>query len=232
MIPVNTLDVLSDAWRNYCLTQRDSDRRMMWSNIISNTINQAVFMGYGGALVGSRSNSGKNDPMKNANAVDVPGYGGAMARAMGFGLGASLITSAVSGYDMWVQQEAKEQKLRNQPSTLTAQSDGVAMGMNPLRVVTTKMDDVNYNIAYEKFLHYGYVVNAMETPNIRSRKYYNYICTGNTVIKGALPANIKQALVNIFENGITLFHADYCDDTNYPANSTGEELENIERSLL
>ena len=232
MIPVNTLDVLSDVWRNYCLTQRDSDRRMMWSNIISNTINQAVFMGYGGALVGSRSNSGKNDPMKNANAVDVPGYGGAMARAMGFGLGASLITSAVSGYDMWVQQEAKEQKLRNQPSTLTAQSDGVAMGMNPLRVVTTKMDDVNYNIAYEKFLHYGYVVNAMETPNIRSRKYYNYICTGNTVIKGALPANIKQALVNIFENGITLFHADYCDDTNYPTNSTGEELENIERSLL
>lgn len=232
MVPVNTLDVLSDSWRNYCLTQRDSDRRMMWSNILSNTINQAVFMGYGGALVGSRSNSGKNDPMKNANAVDVPGYGGTMARAMGFGLGASLITSAVSGYDMWIQQEAKEQKLRNQPSTLTAQSDGVAMGMSPIRVVSTKMDDVNYNIAYEKFLHYGYVVNAMETPNIRSRKYYNYICTGNTVIKGALPANIKQALVNIFENGITLFHADYCDDTNYPTNSTGEELENIERSLL
>ena len=151
---------------------------------------------------------------------------------MGFGLGASVVTSAISGYDMWVQQDAKEQKIQNQPSTLTAQSDGVAIGLNPIRIVTTKMDDVNYNYAYEKFLHYGYVVNAMEKPNIRSRKYYNYICTSNTLINGALPANIKQALVNIFERGITIFHSDYCDTTEYPTNSTGDEYENIERSLM
>lgn len=235
LINNNPSDVIGDNYLSYCLTARDSDRRMMWSSIASNTINQAVFMGYGGALVGSRSNSGKNDPMKNANAVDVPNYGGAMARAMGFGLGSSFITSAITGMDMWIQQEAKEQTIRNTPPDTVALGSGggiIDSGEFGYYYVERKCDDVNWNTAYDKFRHYGYTVNSMETPNIRSRKYYNYICTGNTVIKGALPANIKQALVNIFENGITLFHADYCDDTNYPTNSTGEELENIERSLL
>lgn len=235
MIPANTVDILSDAWRSYCLTQRDSDRRMMWSNIISNTINQAVFMGYGGALVGSRSNSGRNDPMKGGG-VDFGGTPGnlskAMTTAVGYGLGASLITSVVQGVDMWIQQDAKEQAIRNQPSTLTAQSDGVSIGMNNLKHISTKMTDVDYNIAYEKFRKYGYMVNAMEVPNIKSRYYYNYICTASTTIKGAIPANIKQDLVSIFEKGITFFHADHCDTTDYPTNTTGQELENIERSLI
>ena len=228
MLPANSIDVLSDAWKSYCLTQRDSDRRMMWSNIITNTINQAVFMGYGGALVGSRSASGDWDDDERRNTLLKRGAVGATTLAVG----ASFVTSAVQGYQMWQQQDAKEQAIRNTPSTLTAQSDGVALGLTPVRMVSTKIDDIDYNIAYEKFRYYGYVVNAMETPNIKTRKYFNYICTSNTTIKGALPADIKQSLVSIFEKGITFFHADNCDDTNYPTNTSGEELENIERSLL
>lgn len=224
-IPMYSLDVLNDAWRSYCLTQRDSDRRMMWSNIISNTVNQAVFMGYGGALVGSRSNSGRNDPMKDG-VGDVAGYGGAMVRAMGFGLGASLVTSMVSGYDMWIQQDAKEQSIRNTPSTLNMSGDGFGMVIQGFHVVCTRLDKSNYDSLYEKFQKYGYVVNSMETPNLKSRKYFNYICTSNTTIKGSLPADIKQGLVNIFEKGITFFHADYCSDTEYP------QYENIERTLI
>lgn len=230
-----TADVIGDNYLSYCLTARDSDRRMMWSSIASNTINQAVFMGYGGALVGSRSNSGKNDPMKNADAIDVANYGGAMVKAMGYGLASSFITSAISGVDMWIQQEAKEQTIRNTPPDTISLGSGAGLinsGEFGYYYVERVCDDVNYNTAYNRFKYYGYTVNTMEKPNIRSRKYYNYICTGNTVIKGAIPANIKQALVKIFENGITLFHADYCDTTEYPTNSTGEEYENIERSLM
>lgn len=228
MVPANTADILSDAWRSYCLTQRDSDRRMMWNNIISNTINNTVFMGYGGALVGSRSASGDWDDDDRRNSLLSRGVIGATTMAVG----ASLITSAVQGYQMWVQQEAKEQTIRNQPSTLTAQSDGVAVGFSNMRHISVKMDEVDYQSAYDKFRKYGYMVNRMETPNIKSRYYFNYICTTYTTVKGALPADIKQSLVSIFEKGITFFHADNCDDTNYPTNTSGEELENIERSLL
>ena len=229
LIGTNTADVLGDAYLSYCMTARDSDRRMMWSSIASNTINQAVFMGYGGALVGSRSNSGKNDPMKNADSVDVPNYGRAMMTAMGYGIASSLVTSAVSGIDVWVQQEAKEQTIRNTPPDTVALGSGAGIidsGEFGYYYIERRCDDVNWKTAYDKFRKYGYTVNSMETPNIQSRKYFNYICTGNTTIKGAIPANIKQDLVNIFEKGITFFHADHCNTTEYP------EYENIERSLI
>ena len=98
--------------------------------------------------------------------------------------------------------------------------------------VERKCDDVNWKTAYDRFRHYGYTVNRIEVPNLKSRKYYNYICTANTTVKGPIPANIKQDLVNIFEKGITFFHADNCDSTDYPTNTSGIELENIERSLI
>ena len=231
----NTVDVIGDNYMSYCLTARDSDRRMMWSSIASNTLNQAVFMGYGGALVGSRSNSGKNDPKKNPEAVDVAGYGKAMLSAMGMGVASSLITSGISGVDMWIQQEAKEQTIRNTPPDTVALGSGSAIvetGEFGYYFVERKCDDVNWKTAYDRFRHYGYTVNKIEVPNLKSRKYYNYICTVNTTVIGPIPANIKQDLVNIFEKGITFFHADNCNSTEYPKNTSGAELENIERSLI
>lgn len=226
MIPANMCDILSDTWKEYCLNQRDSDRRMMWTNIISNTVQSAVFMGYGGALVGSRSNSGRNDPKKNKKAQDVPNYANAMRTAVGFGVGASLVGSAIQGWQMWEQQQAKEQTIRNEPATTLSQSDGAGAGTKPYKFVELKVDDVSYNTARDNFRYYGYLVSAVEVPNIKSRYYFNYICTTNTTIKGSLPADIKQDLVDIFEKGITFFHADHCDTTEYPV------YENIERSLL
>lgn len=224
------VDIMNDEWYTYCRTQRDSDRKMMWSSIASNIINQAVFMGYGGALVGSRSNSGRNDPMKGGD-VDFGGtmgnLAGAMGRAMGWGVAASLVTSAVQGIDMWVQQEAKEQSIRNQPAQMLYLTDGIAKMYNDAYILATmRVDDATFNTAYDKFTKFGYTVNRIEVPDIKSRKYFNYICTSNTTVKGSLPADIKQSLVSIFEKGITFFHADYCSDTEYPA------YENIERALI
>lgn len=234
-----SVDVMNDEWYTYCRTQRDSDRKMMWSSIATNMINQAVFMGYGGALVGSRSNSGKNDPKKGGT-VDFGGVAGnwnsAIVSAVGMGIGASLITSAFQGIDMWAQQEAKEQTIRNQPSQLLSLSDGyipVICGSNDYHVIQVDCDDLTQATAFNNFKYYGYNVNRMEVPNLKTRKYYNYICTAYTTIKGAIPADIKQDLVDIFEKGITFFHADNCDTTEYPRVSpTGNEYENIERSLL
>lgn len=234
-----SVDVMNDEWYTYCRTQRDSDRKMMWTSIATNTINQMVFMGYGGALVGSRSNSGANDPMKGGT-VDFGGKVGNLSRAMvgatTLAVGASLITSTVQGYQMWQQQEAKEQTIRNQPSQLLSMSDGyIPIVCESYKYYANEIDCdlLTANNAFNSFKYFGYTVNRMEVPNIKSRKYYNYICTTYTTIKGALPADIKQDLVNIFEKGITFFHADNCSDTNYPTTTGGNaELENIERSLL
>ncbi|MFT0899722.1 hypothetical protein [Candidatus Methanoprimaticola sp. MG2] len=222
-------DMISNEWLSYVLTQRDSDRQVMKSNMITNAVTNMIGMGYGGALVGSRSNSGRNDPMSKKGGGDVAGFRKGMMMASVYGMATGAVTSLVQGYDMWVQQQAKESSIKNQPSTLLSTSNGIASlfrGTDNYFTYETKIDEVNYNKAFNNYVKYGYMVNRIETPNIQSRYYFNYICTLNTSIKGSLSSDIKQALVNIFERGITLFHADHCNTTEYPI------YENIERSLL
>lgn len=228
------VDNVSNNWLSYCLTQRDSDRDVTKSAMITNAITNMVGMGYGGALVGSRANSGRNDGLRGGTEASAPvqykgGFSKAMMSAVGFGVGAAAVTSIVQGIDMWNQQMAKEQSIRNQPNTLLSIGSGTPMlyDNNSLYYkYETKVDDVNYNKAYRNFRYYGYMVNRMEVPNIKSRYYFNYICTMNTVIEGNLPADVKQSLVDILERGITFFHGDHCTSTTYPT------YENIERSII
>lgn len=226
--PAIHTDMITNEWLSYVLTQRDSDRQVMKSNMITNTVTNIIGMGYGGALVGSRSNSGRNDPMGKQGG-DTVGFRKGMMMASVYGMATGAVTSLVQGYDMWVQQQAKESSIKNQPSTLLSTSNGIASlfrGTDNYFTYETKIDEVNYNKAFNNYVKYGYMVNRIETPNIQSRYYFNYICTLNTTIKGSISSDIKQALVNIFERGITLFHADHCNTTEYPI------YENIERSLL
>ena len=226
-------DITSNEWLSYCMTQRDSDRKAVQSSIISNTVTQLIGMGYGGALVGSRANSGRNDPLKDgagdAAKFATKGFSKAMFSAAGIGMATGLVTSAVQGWDMWNQQLAKESGIRNQPSKLLGIGDTISDIFNNNKdywLYEGKIDETNYETAKNNFRYYGYIVNRIETPNLKSRYYYNYICTLNTTVKGSLSADIKNAIATIFEKGITFFHADHCDDTEYNG------YENIERALI
>ena len=70
------------------------------------------------------------------------------------------------------------------------------------------------------------MVNRYDKPDIRSRKYFDYILTNGCVIEGSLNTVIKQELAAIYDSGITIFHGDYSSTLDYPT------TENIERSLL
>lgn len=229
-------DIVSNNWLSYCLQQRESDRNTVKSAVISNTITNMIGMGYGGALVGSRANSGKNDELKQGMNVDdsrpisrAGGFGKAMARASAYGMATGLVTSAVQGWDMWNQQMAKEGSIRNQPNSVAIAGTGYPLIYDKnsgLGFYESKVDDVNYEKASDNFRYYGYMVNRVEIPDIKSRYYYNYICTLNTTIKGSLSSEIKSAIATIFEKGITFFHADHCNSTEY------NNYENIERALI
>lgn len=228
-------DITTNEWLSYCLTSRKSDRDAVKSQIISNTITNMVGMGYGGALVGSRANSGRNDEMKvrgteNSRPISrAGGFGKAMVSASTFGMATGLITSAVQGWDMWNQQMGKESSIKNQPSQLSVTGDGFQYALDGnynYRTYEMKVDENTYEIAKDNFRYYGYMVNRVEIPNIKSRYYYNYICTLNTTVKGSLSADIKQAIATIFEKGITFFHGDHCNSTEY------NSYENIERAIL
>mgnify|MGYP003186770832 FL=1 len=53
---------------------------------------------------------------------------------------------------------------------------------------------------------YGYAVNEIKTPNLDSRKYWNFIKTQGCKLGGYLPFNDAAKIKSIFDNGITFWH--------------------------
>jgi len=64
----------------------------------------------------------------------------------------------------------------------------------------------------DKFFEmYGYKVNILKTPELRTRTYWNYIQTAGINLYGSIPEDDKLELKALFDNGITIWH----DTDNY-----------------
>ena len=220
----NNVDVVSSAWQNYVLTQRDSDRKMVNDNNWRNAINNVVFMGYGGSLVASRGASGNDTTVQRQKNILT-----GVTQAVGIAVGASVVTSVIDAHYAWEAQRAKEQSIKNQPGNIVSSGNGIQQLLDDSStyyVAITRVNGDALSIAYDTFRKYGYMINKYETPNVRSRKYFDYILTAGCIIEGSLNGSIKQELATIYDNGITIFHGDYTQTLTYPTE------ENIERSLL
>lgn len=68
------------------------------------------------------------------------------------------------------------------------------------------------------FTKYGYKVNRVKTPNINSRRNFNYIKTIDCNFTGDLPQEDLQKIKDIFNNGITFWH-NYQNYLNYSVNN-------------
>lgn len=227
-----TLDVFNDAWKNYVYTKRDTDRQLVSNQAWQRALDNLFFMSYGGALVGSRSASGKDDPAKNGGKGGLfPKFSKNMLGAVGLAAGASIATSLLDAHYMWQNQMIREKQIRNEPTSVANIGDGIQsliMHMNNYVYVTLQVDDINWERAYLNFKKYGYIVNEFEKPNTSSRKYFNYILTNGAIIKGNIPQAIKDEISAIYDAGITIFHGDYASTLDYEYITK----ENIERSLI
>lgn len=71
---------------------------------------------------------------------------------------------------------------------------------------TIRPEYVRQLTAYFKM--FGYKVNRLEIPNLKSRLSYNYIKTADANIIGNIPNNYLNTLKGIFDKGITIWHTD------------------------
>ncbi len=62
------------------------------------------------------------------------------------------------------------------------------------------------------FKMFGYKVNKLEIPNLKSRENYNYIKTIDANIVGNIPSTDLSAIKGIFDKGVTIWHGDYVGD--------------------
>ena len=229
---VELADVYNDQWASYRLTSRNTDRQMVVNSAIANTITSTIGMGYGGALVGSRSASGSFDSDERRNQLLNSGARSAIAMASGAGVAMSIVDAGMA----WENQLAKERGIQNSPMTVAqVGTNGIYNMLNNIGqfgFVELRCDDVTFQTAYDNYRKYGYEVSRFETPNINSRKYYNYIQTVYCKINGALTGDEKDTISRIINNGVTFVHMDYSSIIGYPTDTSGYELENIERSLI
>lgn len=212
LVPIGTGTVYSDKWLTYKITSRDTDRAILNNNILNQSAQSVISAGLGGGLVGARGNA----PMSVASGTFV-------------GMGAGLISAGVNGYFSLKNQDMKEQAIKNSTSSLLSQGcgqnnlglDNIAYGF-----VETICDDVNYNRFAYMFHRYGYAIDAPMDIDIRSRYYFNYIKTRGADIEGTISNKAKEILRLIFDNGVTIWHAD-------SGITIGDySKENIERCLL
>ena len=99
-----------------------------------------------------------------------------------------------------------------------------------IKLIVRKLDSINSDKITEAWRKYGYYVDISETPNIVSRKYFNYIMTDGAIIRGSICQEIRDAIREIFDSGVTIFHYDSGDTTTRNLEYTDKE--NIEVSLL
>lgn len=70
------------------------------------------------------------------------------------------------------------------------------------------------------FSRFGYKVNEVKTPNLKSRTKFNFIKVGgmDELVHGEIPASDLVKINSIFRKGVTIFH-DYNDFGNYTINN-------------
>ena len=158
--------------------------------------------------------------------------GGAFGAGALVGLGVGAIGTVgdyvANQHFMFEQQDIREKAIKRKANNITQSGTFKSLIAN-LRIVRVMCDDTTLNIKAKEFHKYGYSVFFYETPNTKSRKYFNFIATNIVKIEGSLNNNIKMALMEIFNNGVTIWHGDYISELT----GIGDySKENIERSLI
>lgn len=231
--PATSVEVIRSNWLSFLLQERETTREMISSQINQQAIASAI----GG--VSSAVGMGGQQAMGVGKAQAVGSNAGAMlSEAGGFGAGALVglgvgAIGTVGNYVanqhfMFEQQDIREKAIKRKANNIT-QSGTFKSLIGNLRIVRVVCDDTTLDIKAKEFHKYGYSVFFYETPNLKSRKYFNFIATNIVKIEGSLNNNIKIALMEIFNNGVTIWHGDYISELT----GIGDySKENIERSLM
>lgn len=112
--------------------------------------------------------------------------------------------------------QAKIQDINNMPATISNLGNNTMFdtgykNMHFYVMIKTIREEYAEQIT-NYFKMFGYKVNKLEIPNIKSRESYNYIKTVDANIIGNIPTNDLSAIKGIFDKGVTVWHTDQVGD--------------------
>lgn len=108
---------------------------------------------------------------------------------------------------------ARKQDLINTPRTMKSVGNDSIFNLDN---ANNRIDLIEYGVNSKQrvklqryYYRYGYKVTRYGKPNLRSRKYYNFIkCTKCDIDNSKIPYGDIEQLEKIFESGITLWHVE------------------------
>ena len=161
------------------------------------------------------------------------GIGQAAGVAGLVGIGAGAISTvggyAANSYFAFEQQDIRESAIRRKANNVIMSGTFKGVINDEISFYLMECDETTFDIKSKEFHKYGYSVFKYETPNTKSRKYFNYIATTIVKIEGSLNNEIKMAISSIFAGGVTIWHGDYISELS----GIGDySKENIERRLI
>jgi hypothetical protein len=111
---------------------------------------------------------------------------------------------------------SKIKDIRNTPPTLSSLGANTYFdygnGVTGLYIIK-KQIRAEYRKKLTDFFHmFGYMVNELKIPNLKTRNAFNFVKTMSAHIVGPIPQEALSELKNMFNNGITLWHGDYVGD--------------------
>lgn len=115
------------------------------------------------------------------------------------GMTASALSPIVS------QNELYKQSFQNYGNDTQSLDSTYSKG-NTFIIQRYSVDYEHAKMIDDYFQMYGYKVNELKTPNLRSRVNFNYIKTIGANIHGNVPNKALEYLRGLFNNGITLWH--------------------------
>lgn len=134
------------------------------------------------------------------------GLGGAVSAGAGAFTGNPLL--AVAGVATMVNSVAKSAMEISRENTSRGTVTTAVNVQNKSKDFYFRTMTVNYEKAKsidDFFSRYGYTCERVKVPNTKVRKRWTYTKTNGCIVNGNLPADDKQTIAQIFDNGITFW---------------------------
>ena len=106
-------------------------------------------------------------------------------------------------------QMAQVEKQAMLPNTAQLGTSATLMGYNLINdgIFTRYSIKAQFARKIDKYFDmYGYLTNERKLPNLNNRTYWNYVKTIGANIVGNIPQYDLQAIKEMFDNGVTLWH--------------------------
>lgn len=145
---------------------------------------------------------GNNSVSNNVEPLTVKGKTGSTEVSLDIGDGSLLGVARSLGqlYDI----ARKPPQMNGTQSSLS----DYALGFKQMTVEYLTIKAEYARIIDQYFTMFGYATHRVKVPNIRGRRYFNYVQTKACILEANAPEIYKQQIINIFNRGITFWHTE------------------------